>query len=297
MPESDGGSFVRAVHADKAVIAEVAHVYYSDNDLQNNAITQHAKYVDRCIKYRDRRIGDPKKELSGEISSGEIPVRMMSPYLAAIVHVFHSQAFDSDKRLDLELLSENESLMAGLKGWNTNIRPWKRSRQIKHRFNREGLLIYHEREGGTEPFCEQYIQLYDNGIVEAVDGELMEWVLHSKLLPGTLLESGLRHVIPQIVKCVELLGGAFPILVSMSIRGRPLEYTRISYGQAVSEHKMDIKDGLLALPWMTLDAMPGSFDAVLRPCFDFLARAGGRPRSPNFNSQGFWIGESCDPAE
>src|SRR5262245_56632611 len=100
------------------------------------SITQHAKYVDRCIKYRDRRIGDPKKELTGEISSGEIPVRMMSPYLATIVHVFHSQAFDSDKRLDLEFLSENESLMAGLKGWNTNIRPWKRSRQIKHRFNR-----------------------------------------------------------------------------------------------------------------------------------------------------------------
>jgi hypothetical protein len=283
--------FVGSVHSQKAVVAQVAHIYESDKALQDAAPDEDKQHFDRCIEFRDRRVGNPTKKIFGDVRSGEIPVRMLSPYLATMVHVFHRSAFEESIRLDLDALSQNEKLLTGMNHWESPNK-WKRPWKLKHRFNRDGFLLYHEGSSSSD-FCDQYIQFHDNGIVEAVDGELMGEVLHTHVIPANEFEYGLLSIIPHLVKAEELLAATLPLVISIGIRGR-LEYTKVSYGPSDSPlHDIGIKDNLLVLPWVKIDSFHIDLQPVMRRCFDYLARAGGRSRSPNFDDHGKWIG----PAE
>ena len=320
MSQNRDASVVKSVQAGKVIIAQVAHIYNSDKALTDEAFDRDKRHAENCIAHRDRRVGNPAKKIFGEIQSPNcenVPMRMPQPSLAIMVHVFPRQAFDPVTRLNLELLSENETFMAALNGWETTTwnRPWK----LKHRFNRDGLLLYHPTDvnlsirparatapgvppsmpwvppsiratSSRDDYCDQYIQFHDNGIVEAVDGELMAEVLHTMVIPGTLFEMGLRRIIPQVITSLQFVGASFPLHISISIRGN-LEFAKVSYAESdIPDQTIGIKDELLVLPWLKLDNIPEMFDPILRPCFDFLARASGRPRSPNFDKQGIWVG-------
>jgi hypothetical protein len=165
---------------------------------------------------------------------------------------------------------------------------WRHAWQLEKRFNSDGLLLFHEKID----FCHQYIQFTEHGIIEAVDHGLHSWALHTRTIPGIHWEDGILKILPPLLKALKLIGGVAPAGICLTIRDS-LEYMTVSYDadavqqgrdEAMRRHRMGIKDDLLTMPPAILTDFTEDLNALMKPCFDALARAGGLPGSPRYKN-------------
>lgn len=247
-------------------------------DVQAIGVT--SSFEETCLEFRDKRVGgrgkDGKKVL-GDIFTNKTPVKLPLSSLFVSIHAFPADAFDKGTRYDLAPLEHDQGALDALNAWEPPSN-WRGVWSLKHHFNPDGLLLYHDKLD----YCTQYIQFRNDGIVEAVDHGLMGAVLHSKVIPGLEFELGMLRIVPAILDALHRIKVRLPVLVAVSLRGQ-FEYTKLSYSSVDSgEERMGLKDEFLLLPPVVARSFENDFLALLRPCFDALAQAGGFAGSPRY---------------
>jgi hypothetical protein len=240
------------------------------------------------LNYRDVRIGNPKddnyKNRMGEIFRQKTPAKLPLASFT-VIHIFAAGCFDESSACDLSRLWNDENLLAELNGWEPPAN-WRHVWQLEKRFNSDGLLLFHEKID----YCNQYIQFSEHGIIEAVGHGLHGWSLHTRTIPANHWENGILVILRPLLKALKRIGGETPAGICLSIRD-DLEYMMVSYepeaikqsrDEAMRRPRMGIKEELLTMPPTILTDFQEDLDALMKPCFDALARAGGLPGSPRY---------------
>ena len=155
-----------------------------------------------------------------------------------------------------------------------------------YRINLDGLLTYSTL--GESQFCQTYLQVFRNGIVEAVDLEAMEPHSMKPNGPSLVNDKMLVHRVVVTTKNVfeayESLGVSPPLIVSVSLVGvRDLCLPREKI-QSRLPLRFD-RDQVL-LPEVQIEDYGTPVHELLRPVFDLLWNAAGAMACPHYSDSG-----------
>ena len=153
-----------------------------------------------------------------------------------------------------------------------------------HRYNLDGFLSY---SGGREENSHSYVQLFRNGIIEAVEGLLLEPHEGQLIIPSIAYEQELIKSFADYLSLLKTLDVEPPIFIFLTLIGVK------GYSMAVSKRFLFTKShtidrDIMQLQEIILESYDVSAEKVLQPCFDSIWNACGFPRSLNYNDAGEW---------
>jgi len=217
---------------------------------------------DRIREFRLQRISD--------VVSGATPAPMRSG-ASLILHAIPVAAFGPGFTIDLPEIGDVNSMMRPIMsaGWS-----W--------RLNFDGLATYTNLDDGE---IGTYVQLFRNGVVEAVDRRLLEGWNDQLLIPGTLLEQEVISMVGQFRKLFAHLGLRHPIAWLLSLVGVEGYAMAVSHGRHLRNDKID-RDVLLVPELIQEDEIGAA--KISRALVDPVWQACGWERSPNFAEDGTW---------
>ena len=195
-----------------------------------------------------------------------------------ILHLIPLDAFSPNFRINFRSIADISTLLKPIysSGWN-------------NRINLEGILTY----SGGENSSHSYVQLYRNGIIEAVEGLFLStkktMELKEKYIPSIAYERELLKSLPIFLKVLRDLNVNPPIFIFLTITGikgfkmhvDPFKYFTSSY---------QIDKDVLLLPESLIETYDTEPKEILKPMFDLIWNACGFNGSFNFDENGNWIG-------
>lgn len=224
-----------------------------------------------------------RTERLGRVVAGETPV-LVGETAKIVLHMVPFGAFDASATFDIRSLERDTWALKPIAGPLAG-----------QRYNLDGLVVYGHP---GRAYGRSYVQLFRNGIVEAVETTMLESTVDDEKLPhipGAEYEKRLLKSLPNYLSIQERLGVAPPLFVMLSLLG-------------VSGYNMDVKFGLdlagdygygidrdaLVLPEIIIESFEIDPVEVMRPIFDTVWNAAGWPRSMNYDDAGVWCkGPNC----
>ena len=166
--------------------------------------------------------------------------------------------------------------------------PIQRYGYKKWRMNLDGFIHWYEDEK-TNPHS--YVQLYRNGIIEAVDCYLINPTEKKNgpdyILNITYIEKVLINVIQKYFKALKALNVQLPIYVFLSFISVKNYYIPLEFQFKLIKTKSDLIDREnVMLPSIKIEHYDIEIDRALKPCFDALWNACGQPYSLNYDENG-----------
>jgi len=222
--------------------------------------------TERIRKFREDRIS--------KIFANETPVPFYDTakivlHLIPIVSFNPAQSYDIDK-----VFSSHFGKMSPISGLGG----------LDRRYNLEGFLTY---SGGGEERSRSYVQLFKNGIIEAVDGSLLKPRDGNLLIPGFVYERELIKSLTNylfILKTTNVELPFFIFLTLLGVKGYSMADNRWGALRRIGDYIID-RD-VLFLPEAVIESYDVEAKDVLRPCFDSIWNACGFPRSLNYDDTG-----------
>jgi len=217
------------------------------------------------------RIRDFRIDRISKISSDELPIPM-NDNAKIVLHVIPIASFSTGQRYDINTVTSNQTRLSPIycSGWND-------------RYNLVGLLAYSAlREGKSH----SYVQLYRNGIIEAVEGLLLRPHEDNLYIPSIAYEQELIASISEYLSILNSLSVEPPVLVFLSLLRVRGYIMAVRSFFSVETYAID-RDNLL-LPEVIVENYNATADTILKPCFDAIWNACGYPRSLNYNDEGEW---------
>jgi len=135
--------------------------------------------------------------------------------------------------------------------------------------------------------CLGYVQLYGNGIIEAVDGYYLD-SLRDKFIPIFSVENTIKQRIGEYLSLLKGLGAELPIFIYMdflNVRDHRLDGPRGSFMGNI--HPFDEED--LNFQKLSIENYDAPVAQVLKTWFDRLWNAAGYPFSEHYDKDGDWI--------
>jgi hypothetical protein len=219
----------------------------------------------------------------GKIVARETPV-LVGEKAKVVLHIVPFAAFDPSSRFDISSLGQQEI-------WKLS--PWGR-RGGHRRYNLDGVVIYEESVLDAGP---SYVQLFRNGIIEAVDTEILCVGLREegRRLPGKAYEKRLLETLPNYLSIQERLGAAPPLFIMLSLVGVLGYFIEVKSGlDPFGDYAFAIDRDALVLPEVVVESFEVDPKEVMRPIFDSVWNAAGWPRSMNYDDSGVWgKGPNC----
>jgi hypothetical protein len=162
------------------------------------------------------------------------------------------------------------------------------------RVNFDGLVVW--TATGNDMETKSYVQVFRNGIVEAVTCSAFG-------APGTLFgeatgrlaseefEQDILKALPLHFEYLNGLGVEPPYILAMSLHG--VKGYHLSAGFILGDldvpHTLERND--LIIPEIIIESTDNlNFEAVLKPMFDSIWNAAGWPASQNYDASGKWVG-------
>ena len=211
-------------------------------------------------------------ERASKILANETPVPFYDNAKIAL-HLIPIASFNPAQSYDIGKVASEPTTMKPIfcGGWN-------------NRYNLDGFLTY---SGGREDKSHSYVQLFRNGIIEAVEGLLLEPHEGILLIPSVAYERELIISLDNYFDILRTLNVEPPIFIFLDLFGVK------GYSMAVSKRfpfaeSNTIDRDILLLPEVVVESHDVSVKDVLRPCFDSIWNACGFPRSLNYNEEGEW---------
>jgi len=191
-----------------------------------------------------------------------------------VLHLIPIISFNPAQRYDIGKIASQPEKMKPIRcgGWND-------------RYNLDGFLAY---SGGREDKSHSYVQLFRNGIIEAVEGLLLQPYKEQLIIPSIAYEQELIRSLTEYLSALKTLNVEPPIFVFLTLLGVK------GYSMAVDTWRYDIEEihtidrDILQLPEVTIESYDVSAEKVLKPCFDSIWNACGFKRSFNYNDEGEW---------
>ena len=132
-----------------------------------------------------------------------------------------------------------------------------------------------------------YLQIFRNGIIEAVDSCMMQNSREAGSFPASYVERKLIDATSRFFALQQELGVTPPVLVMLTLIGvAGLDIIRNSYNFLAQSSPFD-RD-VLTFPETLVESYPDRADGVLRPIFDTIWNAAGYSACPNYDDEGNW---------
>jgi len=222
---------------------------------------------------RTEKIRIFREERISKIFSNETPLPF-NDVAKIVFHLVPITSLNSDKRYDLKKISITPSKLPPL---NNN--------GFTHKYDLEGFLTYSNDEMGK---TNSYVKLYNNGILEAVEGKYLNPKQNNGqlLVRGSAYENALIKSLSIYLSALKVLGVEFPIFILLTLVGVR------GYSMSVGEKIFNIQENIginrdnLFIPEVIIENYPIAPEEVLKPCFDALWNAFGFSGSPNYDDAG-----------
>ncbi|HOV98211.1 MAG TPA: ATP-binding protein [Bacteroidota bacterium] len=159
---------------------------------------------------------------------------------------------------------------------------------VHHRYNLDGFLTFDSEE---QEKSSSYVQLFKNGIIEAVEGHLLDPAFNQGKLwiPISSFEKSLIQSLSEYLSVLQTLNVELPVFIFMSLLGVK-GYSKDDFHSHLLRSPYPIDRNVLMLPEIVIESYDVRAQDVLRPCFDSIWNACGFPRSLNYNEAGEWVG-------
>lgn len=154
-----------------------------------------------------------------------------------------------------------------------------------HRYNIDGLITYSSFPKRERSFS--YVQLFRNGIIEAVNSELLWSDSGQKYIPITAIESKLIEFIPNYLKVFKKFNIEPPIFLFVTLIDVK-DYT-IPRDGSWRFKIYPIDRELVLIPEIIIENLKFEPSQLLKPVFDSIWNACGIRRSLNYDKDGKWI--------
>ena len=219
--------------------------------------------TERIRRFREDRIS--------KIFANETPV-LFYDTAKIVLHLIPLISFNPAQRYEISKIASHPEKM----------RPINRSGG-EQRYNFDGFLTY--RKGIKGRTQSSYVQLFKNGIIEAVDGSLLG---HHKgeLLINDHYEKKLIESLSDYLSILKTLNVELPLFIFLTLVGVQGYAMKVD-GTSIDEETID-RDVLL-LPEIVIESYNDKEKDVLRPCFDSIWNACGFSRSLNYDDTGEWM--------
>ena len=153
------------------------------------------------------------------------------------------------------------------------------------RYNLDGFLTYC-RDAKGKSFS--YAQLYRNGIIEAVEGLLLEPNEERLSIPSIAYERELITSLADYLSLLKELTVEPPIFIFLTLLGVKGYLMGVNRAKFSIDETTKIDRDILQLPEVVVESYDFKADKVLKPCFDSIWNACGFSRDPYYNDAGEW---------
>lgn len=244
------------------------------------AFTASESLAEKMSAFRSDRVG--------KILAGQTPVPLTPPLTPSpklVLHLLPLRAFSEPTVVDLH---------AAQSAWE-DVKPMGRpSQDGAPRFNFNGLFSYGNSDNCGQ--AESYVQLFRNGVIEAVCAKIAT----GKLLFGIALEQELMRETQQYLKLQNRLGNGPPVFIAISVlctkgaivvpeqRVSPI---RDTFQSLLAQHSISaIDQDVLLAPEVLAEEEGIRIGDLLRPALDTIWQASGWPGSVGYAESGEWVG-------
>ena len=191
-----------------------------------------------------------------------------------VLHLIPIISFNPAQSYDINIIASQFTIMPPIH----SVTGWSK------RYNLDGFLTYSK---GPEGRSYSYVQLYKNGIIEAVNGSMLEPQGQGLLIPSRLYEKELVKSITQYLTILKTLSVEPPIFIFLSMLGVK------GYSMAVRDHlpffeTHTIDRDIMLLPEVVVESYDVKAEDILKSSFDSIWNACGFSRSFNYNDKGEW---------
>lgn len=223
--------------------------------------------IEKRRRNKKEKIGDFRIKRIKEIKNGDNLAVKLDNTAKIVLHIVPSNAFDLSAKFDLTSLASGDLPLL--------CRP---PYTLSHQFNSKGFLAYWENL--QKKCARSYVQLFDNGIIEAVDTCLLTEGGNSEgnnYILQRRIERRLLDVLRSYLSFQEQLGVELPLFIMLSYLG--------VHGREIL-HPITQDD--LLLPEIVIDSFECNLAKAMKPAFDEIWKASGFPRSMNYDDEGKW---------
>ena len=237
--------------------------YRLDVDQLRAAFVQAEELSEQFRQYRLSRLGRIIAD-QAPISLGGIP--------KLVVHVVPFNAFDPSVLYDPVELARDQGRLIPIHGYSSG-----------SRYNFDGYLNFATR--GTTP---EYVQMFRNGCIEAVDTDILEEV-DARHIPIEYLENQLFGAVPKYLAHLESVGVVPPLALMVSllgVAGRTMPPLRRGSLRWRETYPVD-RDELI-IPEVIIDSFTDDLTKIMKPVLDAIWNAVGFPRSMSYDDEGNW---------
>jgi len=213
------------------------------------------------------RIRDFRLERLARVVSGETPAPLKEG-AKIVLHVIPLSAFEPGTKFDLKSLGSDAVRVEPM--YTTS---WS------HRFNFDGVLGY---------CSDSYLQVFRNGIIEAVDALLLDDERGERTIPSIAYEKELLEALPRFLSIQKELGVDPPLFIMLTLLGVKGYAMAVDPINSLGHDIHPIDRDTLLVPEVMIERFGTSPAELMRPIFDAVWNATGFSRSMNYDESGKW---------
>ena len=189
-----------------------------------------------------------------------------------VLHLIPIVSFNPAQNYDIKIIASQPGIFKPMfcSGWN-------------NRYNLDGFLSY---SGGRSDKSHSYVQLFRNGIIESVEGLLLEPSGEKLIIPSKRYELELIQSLKDYLNVLNLLTVEPPFFIFLDLLGVK------GYSMGIDTWRYDIDEvhtidrNILLLPEIILENYDIKAEKILKPCFDSIWNACGFSGSFYYNDEG-----------
>lgn len=219
----------------------------------------------------DDRLKEFRAERVGMVIAGEVPVRM-EECGRAMLHIVPQGAFGTRANLDLKAIRQGRDFLWPINGGNSG----------STRYNFDGLLRY---TAGDE-YAQSYVQLFHNGIIEAVNSSLLKKRSDKFIITSRTFEEEVRKFVSNALPLLQEHRVEPPLHIMLSLL-RVKGY-RMALNESDHRESYPIDRDELLVPAVVLASSENDVDQAMLPAFNRIWNASGVDSSPNYDENGNW---------
>ena len=213
-------------------------------------------------------------------ASEETPTPLDEQAAKLVLHIIPFGAFNPTTRPNISLLEDPSRRYL-----SSPFSRWSNVQSHGLRYNFDGVVNYTHVERESTP-ATSYVQVFHNGIVEALDLSLLNASKDKRVFSGILYEQRMLQAVVRYGELQKLLGTEPPWFLMISligVKGYRIAHPMFQY--SFSEHSDEIDRAHLIIPEVMIDDF-NAIPTVMKPIFDTVWNAAGRRGSPNYDAQG-----------
>ncbi len=220
-------------------------------------------FGEKIKQFREKRISD--------IYTNNLPIPFYeSPKIA--LHLIPMSAFNPIHNYDLKQLSLYD------------IQPMY-STSFNKRYNIDGLLTHSSFSGKKRAFS--YVQLYRNGIIEAVNSYLLWSGIDNKIIPITAVERELIEIVPRYIEVYKKFIIEAPVFLFLTLIDVK-DYRIPKDSKWWIREIFPIDRDIVQIPEIIIEDYNFNPQQLLKPIFDSIWNACGFEMSFNYTKEGVW---------